>query len=379
VAPTGLRRAAALCAGLALVATTAACGADRRLEPGGADSGDCVERPCASFAYAYGKARGGDVIEVGKGVYPEQTVPYGNKTVTFRGARGAVVRRLENRASNITFDGIDVDAGGVKPRSAAFENNGERGGRNVTFRNGRIGNVVDQKGVLLGGPGKAAVPMNVVFDNVEFHDVLFRTEGVHNECVFSEAPGLTIRNSTFRDCATMDLFIVRGDWWGQEPYGDVVLENNVFAHSTNGDGWHHYGLYWSNDAFERVRVVNNTFENAVILDNVGEGPYSGLWANNVGGGWACLPGVEFRNNVGTRCHGSDRGLTPETSCAPPACTPANLMPAGFRDPGRSDLRLTEGSIAVDAGSAAHAPERDRDGVRRDDAPDAGAYELTSGR
>ena len=207
--------------------------------------------------------------------------------------------------------------------------------------------------------------------------MLHRSDGVHNECVFSEAPGLTIRNSTFRNCATMDLSIVRGDWWGQAPYGDVTLENNVFGHSTNADGWHHYGLSWSNDAFERVRVVNNTFENAVIVENVGEGPYSGVWANNVGGGWPCLPGVEFRHNVGTRCHASDRALEPVTSCAPPACTPARAMPAGFRDPGRSDLRLKADSVAVDAGSAAYAPDRDRDGTRRDEAPDAGAYELTA--
>ena len=363
-----------MCAVLVLASVSAGCGSSFRLEPGGADRGDCAEHACRSFAYAYEKSGDGAVIEVGPGVYPDQAVPYGTKTVTFRGSEGTIVRRLENRASNITFEAIDVDAGGRKPPSAAFENIGDRGGRNVTFRDGRIGNILDQKGVLLGGPGKAPEPMDVVFDGVEFHDVLARMEGVHNECVYSQAPGLTIRNSTFRNCATMDLFIVRGDWWGQKPYGDLVLENNVFGHSANGDGWHHYGLYWSNDAFERVRVVNNTFENAVILGNVGDGPYSGVWANNIGGGWVCLPEVTFRNNVGTKCHASDRALTPETSCAPPACSPARTAPVGFRDPARFDFRLKAGSIAVAAGSGEHAPERDQAGARRDDAPDAGAFE-----
>ena len=46
------------------------------------------------------------------------------------------------------------------------------------------------------------------------------------------SPGLTVRNSTFRNCATMDLMITRGFWWGQPPYGGLTLENNVFGHST---------------------------------------------------------------------------------------------------------------------------------------------------
>ena len=40
----------------------------------------------------------------------------------------------------------------------------------------------------------------------------------------------------------MDISLGRGDWWGQPPYGNVTLENNVFGHSVNGSGWHYYGL-----------------------------------------------------------------------------------------------------------------------------------------
>jgi hypothetical protein len=35
-----------------------------------------------------------------------------------------------------------------------------------------------------------------------------------NECVYSQTPGLVIHNSRFTNCATRDLFIKRGDWWG---------------------------------------------------------------------------------------------------------------------------------------------------------------------
>ena len=65
MAPTGRRRAAALCAGLALAVAAAGCGSSSpRLAPGGADKGDCVERPCGSFRYAYERSGPGDVIEV---------------------------------------------------------------------------------------------------------------------------------------------------------------------------------------------------------------------------------------------------------------------------------------------------------------------------
>ena len=298
----------------------------------------------------------------------------GTKAVVFRGVAGNKVRKLDNHASNVTFDGLDVDANGGTPQGAVFENHADPQGRNVTFRNGRIGNVVDEKGALLGGWGSTA-PLNVVIDNVEFHDVLQRTDGVHNECVYSQAPGLVIRNSRFSNCATMDLFIKRGDWWGQPPYGGVTLENNVFGHSVNGSGWHYYSLYWASDRFEDVRVVNNTFETAVILDGIGSAPYSGVWANNVGGGWDCLPGVTFRNNVGTKCDGSDTALSPSSSCAPPACGSTSTVPVGWADPAHFDFHLTSGSPAIGAASATYAPAKDHDGKLRDGPPDAGAYEF----
>ncbi len=130
----------------------------------------------------------------------------------------------------------------------------------------------------------------------------------------------------------MDLFIVRGDWWGQKPYGDVTLENNVFGHS---DQRRRLALLRPLLVQRRVRahrVVNNTFENAVILDNVGKGPYSGVWANNSAA--AGLPAGRrvTATTSGRSCHGSDRALNPVTSCAPPACTPARPMPVGFRNP-----------------------------------------------
>jgi hypothetical protein len=160
----------------------------------------------------------------------------------------------------------------------------------------------------------------------------------------------------------------------------VVLENNLFGHSVNGSGWHYYGLAWFVGKFENARVVNNTFENSVRMDSqhVGPGPYTGVWANNIGGGWQCLPGVTYRNNVGKVCHSSDKAVNPTSSCYPPACNPGRTMPVGWVDPANFDFGLLPTSPAVNAGSAEYATATDKRGLQRDGRPDAGAYEFGVG-
>ena len=107
---------------MSLGIASSACAEDRHVSPGGTDSGDCRSSACATLEYAYGLSAEGDVIRVGAGTYGPQVVPNGVKRVTVQGASGNKVRKLDNHASNITFDGIDVDAGMTKPNGAAFEN-----------------------------------------------------------------------------------------------------------------------------------------------------------------------------------------------------------------------------------------------------------------
>ena len=57
----------------------------------------------------------------------------------------------------------------------------ENGGEPFTFKNGSIGNVADQKSALVDGAG-------IVFDNVLFHDIVLKTDGVHTECAYIEVP-----------------------------------------------------------------------------------------------------------------------------------------------------------------------------------------------
>jgi hypothetical protein len=312
------------------------------------------------------------VIELRAGVYGVSTVPSGTKAITIRGAAGNKIRQLHNYADNVTFDGVDVDANRGTPNGAVLELHGSA---NVTFKNGRVGNTIDQKGAVFGG-WESTASQNLVIDNVEFHDVYQQGSEVHNECIFSQSPGLTIRNSTFRNCATMDLFILRGTWWGQPDYGGVTLENNVFGHSMNGNGWHYYSVYFASGTFSNMRAVNNTFENSVIFDdnNIGSGPYSGVWANNIGGGWSCLSGVTFRNNIGKACHTTDKATTPQNSCGPPACSTTQYQPVSWVDPANFDFHLKADSMAIDAGTATYAPARDKDGKARNGAPDVGAFE-----
>ena len=325
------------------------------------------------MARAYNVATAGQVIEVRAGSYGDQTVPSGSKAVTFRGVAGNKIRQVKSDADNITFDGLDLDAGGTKTTGAVFEHGAAS---NVTLKNSRVGNVVDEKGAMLGGSSSTA-KTNLVIDNVDFHDVRAVTSGVHNECIMAHAPGITIRNSTFTNCATMDISLGRGDWWGQAPYGNVTLENNVFGHSTNGGtGWHYYGLAWFVGKLENARVVGNTFENEVRMEtqHIGPGPYSGVWANNIGGGWQCLPGVSYAGNVGKKCGTTDVAVTPNYSCGPPACSSLTTMPVGWVDPARNDFHLKADSIAIDKGSALYASPTDKDGKARNGPPDAGAYE-----
>ena len=348
---------------------TPAAATVRHVSAGGSDSAVCSQAsPCATLARAYATAAAGDVVQAAAGLYPAQRVPAGTKAVMFRGAAGARLRELDNFADNVTFDGIEVDAQFAKV--AGFENHGAA---NVTFKNGRIGNVTDEKGAVVSGT-------NFTFDNVVFHDVRLTDPNVHNECVYAiVVPGMTVRNSTFQACATMDLFFTYGDWWTPLPpaYGGVTLENNVFAHSTmeqSDPSWHYYSLSVGNTAhgggaLKDWTVRNNTFEIPAAVSR--ESSSGSRWVGNLGS-WDCVAGVEYRHNVGTRCSSTDKAITPAAS------TRTRVAPFGWVAPALNDFRLRAESPAIGAADPGDAPADDRDGHPRDSRPDAGAYEFGAG-
>ena len=354
---------------IVLISASAASAATRLVAPVGADSGDCAAVPCASLGYAYNRAAQGDVIAVAPGVYGEQRVPGGSKAVTFTGGPGVVVRQLFNEADNVTYDGINVDAGGVQTTGAAFELDGN----NVTVRNASVGNVVDEKAML-------AMGFNQTIDNVTFHDAIMATDGIHMECLYAiGVQGFTLRNSTFRDCAIMDVLFTYGTWWSPKPpaYGNVRVENNVFAHPerTNNRGWHYYSMYVGDtgpngsggDPMNGWVVRNNTFESPARISSSG-GSNGTVWSGNLGS-WDCKSGIAFSANVGKVCGATDKRVEPASS------TESRVAAFGWLDPTGADFRLKPGSPAIDVGQPGDSPSTDRLGLARDGRPDAGAYEF----
>lgn len=210
-------------------------------------------------------ASGGTLL-LQTGLYGSWTTPSGGKPVTIRASVGAtpVFRQIQCSGSNLTFDGIRLDCEGQRPpniNAALFETGGNA---NITFRNGFIGNVRDQKGAVAGGQIEPT-PLNIVFDNVTFDGITFQ-DGVHSEAIFSQAPGLVVRNCHFgNECgATGAIFLLRGDWWGQKPYGGWTFENNVFERQIADHG----GIIWGNAS------GGGPITNAVIRGNDFQHPSS---------------------------------------------------------------------------------------------------------
>lgn len=369
----------------------------RRSPAGGYSDG----KACRSLADAYGAARSGDTIIVRPGIYGRQVLPAGTKKLTIRSVSrkrpvlgttevnasnitlsrfrirrnddpGANVATLEANGDDNTYHRVDVDTKFVYGRQGISAS----GDRNV-FKNGSTFNVVDEKGALVGGS-------HVTFVNFDFHDVRVTGSQIHNECVYSSGPNLTVRRSRFWKCPTMDLFITRGTWWNQPAYGGVTIENNVFEHSTmeEPDSWHYYGLLFGGQLRDggaplaNLKVRYNTFEQAVGLDAGFRATGDSEWVGNVGGGWTCIQGMEFRHNVGQKCSATDKRVSRPSSCGPPACRTPQTATQGWLDPGKHDFRLKAGAPAVNAGDPADFPRVDKDGRRRPGGrrPDAGAYE-----
>ena len=378
------------------------------------NGGSCTRQPkpatyadgqaCATVAAAYEAASSGDRIGVTAGTYGRQVIPAGTKKLTIRNAAGArpvfgtttvdasnitvigisIVRTddpgpftatLEAKGSGNVFDGVTVDSKFMEtPGTTAGRQGIFAQGDNTVFRNGSTANVVDEKGALIGGS-------NVTFDHFEFHDVRATNEFVHNECAYSLGPGLTVKNSHFWSCATIDLFITRGDWYGQPLYGNVTLENNVFEHTNaiEQGSWHHYSLGINGGVIQEMRnwrVVNNTFETTVG----GEAPAPGtVWMNNIGR-WSCQPQAVYSHNVGTKCSGSDIAVNPAASCGRPACSSPVTAPQGWADPANHDFHLTARSPAINKADPTALPPSDSDGINRPvgSGPDAGAFEYGTG-
>ena len=128
------------------IAAAPAQAATLNVSTSGSDSNACTSAaPCRNFQRAFNVAAAGDVVSVAAGNYGEQTITGSAKAVTFRGTGNVVTRQLSIQVSNTIWDNINVDAGGVKPTGSALYMSGS----GMTFKNASVGNVVDEKGLLV--------------------------------------------------------------------------------------------------------------------------------------------------------------------------------------------------------------------------------------
>jgi hypothetical protein len=155
----------------------------------------------------------------------------------------------------------------------------------------------------------------------------------------------------------------------------VTLENNVFGHTLKDDGtWHYYSLYVANTAngggtLDGWTVRNNTFEIPANIEHAATG--GSRWVGNLGS-WNCAAGMRYNHNVGKKCAGSDKAVSPAVSSA------ALVAPLGWIDPGAFNFRLRAGAPAINAADPSDHPATDRDGFVRGSRPDAGAHEFGAG-
>ncbi len=360
-------------------------------------------RACGGLHAAYGAAVDGDTILVRGGTYGRQVLPGGQKRLLIVRAPGArpIFGTTTVRASNITLAGFTIRRNDNADTAATLEafgnhnrflrirvNTLNRPGRQGIaasgdwnlFKNGSSANVVNEKAALVGGS-------HVTFLHFKFHDVVATNEGIHNECVYSVGPHLTVKRSHFWNCATMDLFITRGDYWTppQAPYGGVTIENNVFEHPRmeDGHGWHYYGLLFGGQLnfdgalLDDLKVRYNTFETAVSLNSTFRAGGNSEWIGNVGGGWDCIPGMVYRFNVGEKCSATDVRVSRAYSCGPPGCATVRTATQGWVNPARHNFHLKRGAPAIGRGNPNDFPLVDLDGRRRPMGahPDAGAFEY----
>jgi hypothetical protein len=241
--------------------------------PRGDDDRSCRSwaTACATFARAYEVARPGEVVEVAGGRYPSQQLVADDdkdspQHVVFRPAAGA----------KVTLDGLTLGSSAdaadgprhvtIERMRTSYRSRTEQrsvvalpGTADVVWREIDAGNfilwgvqgfVVDggDWGPCAIGPdarcgnsridsGPAGQPTrDVTIDGARFHDYRFDEscfepgQDCHFECMYvNAAANVTVRRSTFRDCALYDLFVtISGPDAARAGHRGLTIENNWF-------------------------------------------------------------------------------------------------------------------------------------------------------
>jgi hypothetical protein len=345
---------------------------------GGADGNPCsAAAPCRSFDRAYHAAAPGQVVQVAAGSYPEQVMSADSSkgsggNVTFVPAPGASVSvnymRFGRYASDFTPNRVEfrrITIGGFisqRGTGLSFVNSvidgtfNIIGTSNVSIRGGSVGGTVGDNPAIATWEGdpQDVVPTGILIDRVLFHDMVMKTAADHMECLHVlDATALTVSNSYFARCDTFDLNV------GVKQFGlhDVLIENNVFEPSRARFGQSYYSL--SLRLGTGVTIRNNSFAQDWAGPSEGDSISNWRVVGNAGGGSRCDDRVSYSHNVWDdwKCSGTDKRADPR-----------------FVNRDGGDLRLRDGSPAINAGDPGDHPAVDITGKDRGSAPDAGAYE-----
>ncbi len=367
-----------------------------RISPSGSDSNNCsAASPCKTLNRAYRLATPGQTVEMAAGTYSDTSLPVDSaKTSTsdvlFKPVSGATVtispqlhvfaRHLELRGLRFTSKlWIEASAADVTIRNGALKNfdlysDGTQSSQDISFIGGSVGPSANENSrIASNGTATSASPRNILIEGVDFHDFTVTPgSGAHVECLQVWAvDGLTIRNSTFRNCEVFDIFLQKLPEGKAATPSNILIENNFFDCCASGyyaiRMADHPGTSWKN-----VTIRNNSLNKAInpdpgvpysnvkIIGNVG--PEVKFWNGTTGAVEAKPAGVSVDYNVwyaGSKVGSHDK-----------------VAPSGFVNPAGLDFHLKAGAAAIDSGDPTGSPATDIDGNARPlgKAPDAGADE-----
>jgi hypothetical protein len=342
------------------------------VSPVGNDASRCTRaEPCLSFDRAYRIAPPGGFVEVGGGRYEAQRIARdptkaSRKKVVLRPARGARVivgeltvtaRHLEVRGItatgvNVRYAAVDVTLRDITNRGGLFVDSAV----DIRVLGGSVGPGVDYHSQVAAWPSHIP-PRRIVLDGVLFHDWTRSNSSVHTECLqIGAGDGIVIRNSRFRNCHVMDIFV--SHFGSSALTRNVTIENNFLDEAGSG-GYYAIGA----NAYENLLIRNNSSKQALKIFEPGPARNVRMIANVAPASpQDCDPRVIYRYNVwhGAKCSVTDLNA-----------------PSGFRDPFKLDLRLKRTSRAIDRGDPRSFPRSDIEGQRRPRgrSPDAGADEA----
>ena len=302
------------------------------------------------------------------------------------GVSGDMASLDARQATNVRFEGNDIDYGGVRLRNAdrtTIRGNNFHNGPTQT--DGRA-EIYCPCGVLVGnyndGSGtNGSDDVTIQFnhwrdwrgDVVNVQNRASRTRILHNKGVHVERePGSDEHTDTFQLVGSGDVMIVGNDFRDVQ-HGILITDHT--PEDRNGDGW---AIWVANNIIEArqgrsflgplgpgSRVVNNTFVRAPVYGNDWAGECDVDWTESRDPGDHST-GAVFANNF---CKGSptlaDSRITQS----------ANIWIPRFVDFGfLAGYTLTVGSPAIDAANPVYAPATDMLGRARNGLPDVGAKE-----